>query len=347
MKDENSRELFLSALSGGKTPRPPIWVMRQAGRYLPEYRALKEKYGFLGIVKTPEASVEAALQPIRRFGFDCAIVFSDILALSEALGYPYEFADGGGIFLPKAISSPRDIQTLPPADVVRDKLSYVADSIKMLRAELPERAVIGFSAAPWTLAAYMVEGGGSKNGFKNFSNFVKKFPEEFSALMDKISEAIAEYIKMQCECGIDAFQIFDSNASYTPEGKYWKLSGAYIEKVLNGVGKGTKSILYLGDFGGRFSEAADIESDAFSVGPSVRLSEIKKSFAKNAALQGNLDPKLLEESSPAEIVSKARDIMEDMKPCGGHIFNLGGGITPKARLENVEALVNAVKNFGE
>ncbi len=347
MKSANSRELFLSALSGCKTCRPPFWIMRQAGRYLPEYRKLKEKWGFLGIVKNPEASVEAALQPIRRFDFDCAIVFSDILALSEALGYPYGFADGGGIFLPKRISSPGDIDSLLPAGAVGEKLSYVAESIKLLRAELPNKGLIGFSASPWTLASYMVEGGGSKDGFRKFLEFAKSFPGEFASLMEKLSAAVAEYLKMQCECGIDAFQIFDSNASFAEENRYGELSGKYIESVLESVGGGVKSILYLGDFGKRFGEAARIGADAYSLGPSVSLGQIKESFPNVRSLQGNLDPKLLERAAPELIASETRALIEDMAPRGGHIFNLGGGITPQAKIENVEALAETVRKFGE
>ena len=198
--------------------------MRQAGRYLPEYRELKQKYGFLGIVKNPEIAVEAALQPMRRFDFDCAIAFSDILTIPEALGFPYRFKDGGGITLERTVENADDAAIDSPAQKVREKLGYVAENISLLRSSLPEKAVFGFCGSPFTLAAYMVEGGGSKT-FPKFTRFMRECPDAFERLMEALCSAAGEYALMQAERGIDAFQIFDSNAFLIPDGKYFELSG--------------------------------------------------------------------------------------------------------------------------
>lgn len=217
--------------------------MRQAGRYLPEYRELKQKYGFLGIVKNPEIAVEAALQPMRRFDFDCAIAFSDILTIPEALGFPYRFKDGGGIMLERTVENADAAAIDSPAQKVREKLGYVAENISLLRSSLPEKAVFGFCGSPFTLAAYMVEGGGSKT-FPKFTRFMRECPDAFERLMEALCSAAGEYALMQAERGIDAFQIFDSNAFLIPDGKYFELSGKWNAKVFSKISGKAKTFLF-------------------------------------------------------------------------------------------------------
>ncbi len=342
----DSRELFHATLAGIKCIRPPFWMMRQAGRYLPEYRQLKAEHGFLGLVKNPELSLEVALQPMRRFDFDCAILFSDILVVSEALGLPYTFKDGGGIMLEKTILSESDIDKLPPAEIVREKLSYVSQSLKLLRKALPQKALLGFSASPFTLASYMVEGGSSADGFSKFKNFRNENPLAFAKLMDKLALVIQEYASMQMECGIDAIQLFDSNAQYIEADKYESLSGRWLAQILENIGGRMRTIVYAKGMSNRFAELAPMGADAYSLDSSARLSHIMLTWKAPYALQGNLDEKLLSDANPEKVRAETLKILDDMSPLGRHIFNLGHGILPDAKIENVEAMCEVVKNYG-
>lgn len=339
-----SKELFQDAINLKKTPRPPIWIMRQAGRYLPEYRALKEKHSFTEIVKTPELSLEAALQPMRRFDLDCSILFSDILVVSEALGLPYYFKDVGGIALERTIKTSKDVENLPSADCICEKLNYVEKALKLLRNALPQKAVLGFCASPFTLAAYMIEGSSSKT-FSKYLSFIDENPKAFELLMNRLESATITYAQMQADCGIDAFQIFDSHAGLTPKNLYQKYSGRYISNIAKSLKGKTKTILFANSMTSRFDEVIDANADAYSLDSSVKLSQIRKNFVGKFALQGNLSPQLVSESTPEICAQQTREIVEDMQGLGGHIFNLGHGILPDARLENVEAIVNTVKNF--
>lgn len=337
----DSRQLFCDAICGKKTERPPLWIMRQAGRYLPEYRDLKEKHGgFLNLVKTPELALQAALQPIERFGFDCAILFSDILVLAEALGYGYNFIDGKGLSFSGRISSKKDIENLN-AECVCEKLGYVFNALKLLRNALPKKAVLGFSASPFTLGAYLIEGESSKD-FPRYKAFMKTEPELFATLMQKLSNAVGLYIKAQFKCNADAVQIFDSHSHLLGEKNYWELSGKYIQAALAQLPESAKSILFALNASDIFGEMLNVKASAYSVNSGVKLSQLKAAHNGRYALQGNLNNAMLEFSTPQEVVQKAAEIVEDMKNIGGHIFNLGHGITPNAKLENVYAICKAV-----
>ena len=341
----DSRELFHATCAGVRFTRPPFWMMRQAGRYLPEYRQLKEKYGFLGIVQTPEVAVEAALQPMRRFDFDCAIIFSDILVVSEALGFPYKFKDAGGIMLERKIRNANDVKEVRKnIGAIRERLSYVADNARLLRKELPKKAVLGFCAAPLTLASYMLEGEGSVD-FPALKIFAKESPELFGELMDSLAEALAEYLKMQIECGVDGIQIFDSHASITPEGKFDEMSGQWVRGIIQALDGRTRTIFFAPKMSKRFSEISTLGADIYSVDDACKLSELRSCGGQPYGLQGNLNPDLLSTSTPDEVSKKTHEIIADMSMFGRHIFNLGHGIKPDAKIENVEALCSAVKNF--
>lgn len=226
----DSRELFHATCAGVKFKRPPFWLMRQAGRYLPEYRQLKEKHGFLGIVRTPEVAVEAALQPIRRFDFDCAIIFSDILVIPEALGFPYKFKDAGGILMERRVETEDDVREMRDnIGGIRERLAYVFENAKLLRRALPKKAVLGFCGSPFTLAAYMVEGESSKT-FPRFRNFLSQRRGVFEMLAETLEDALSDYLKMQIECGLDGVQIFDSHASLTPPRRIRKAVGREHQK---------------------------------------------------------------------------------------------------------------------
>ncbi|MDY6068241.1 MAG: uroporphyrinogen decarboxylase [Opitutales bacterium] len=337
----DSRQLFCDAICGKKTERPPLWIMRQAGRYLPEYIALKERYGgFLNLVKTPELALQAALQPIERFGFDCAILFSDILVLSEALGYGYNFIDGKGLVFKGRISSKKDVENLNVDDVC-EKLEYVLDALKLLRNALPKKAVLGFSASPFTLGAYLIEGESSKD-FPRYKAFMKNEPELFAMLMQKLSAAVGLYVKAQLKCNADAIQIFDSHSHLLCAENYWENSGKYIKAAFAELPKNAKTILFALNASDIFGEMLNVKASAYSVNCGVKLSRLKAAHNGRYALQGNLNNAMLEFSTPRELAQKAAEIVEDMKNIGGHIFNLGHGITPNAKLENVYALCNAV-----
>lgn len=338
----NSRELFRAALCGENAPRAPFWIMRQAGRYLPEYRELKSSRSFIEIVKTPELSLEAALQPIRRFDFDCAILFSDILVAAEALGFPYHFRDAGGIGLERTVRTMEDVENMPPAESIRERAAYAARALSMLRGELPQKAVIGFAASPFTLASYMVEGGSSPD-FPKFQSMIKNAPDVFRALMERLTEATAEYLSMQAECGADAVQIFDSQAHLAPAGRYGELSGGYVAEVLSRLGGKVPSILFANGMAGRFEEIEQTGAGAYGVDAKSDMANIARSAPSKPCLQGNLDPVELSESEPGEVFAKTRAILDSMSPFGRHILNLGHGIRPDAKIENVEAFVRAAK----
>lgn len=337
----NSRELFHATCAGIKCNRPPFWIMRQAGRYLPEYRNLKEKYSFLELVKNPELALEVALQPMRRFDFDCAILFSDILVVSEALGFPYHFKNEGGIILEKNISEQSDIQNLNP-NLIHENLDYVKQNLKLLRRNLPQKAVIGFSATPFTLAAYMVEGSSSLD-FPKFKEFIKS--KNFYNLMEALTDTIIEYALMQIECGIDAFQFFDSHANLIPNDKYEDLSGQFLARILERIGGRARTIVYARGMSHRFLELAPLGADIYGLDSDARLSHIACSFRGHYSLQGNLDENLLSTASQEKIKSETIRILDDMAPIGRHIFNLGHGIKPDAKIENVEILCETIKNY--
>lgn len=340
---QNSRELFKATVSGAETPRPPIWIMRQAGRFLPEYRALKQKHTFVEITQTPELALEATLQPIRRFNFDCAIIFSDILVVAEALGFSYGFGDGSGIRLNKKIEHASDVKLAEDmAESVCERLGYVEKALRMLRRELPDKAIYGFCASPWTLACYMVEGE-SRPGFPRLAKFMEENPELFLRLMSALSRASANYARMQANAGIDAFQVFDSHADLTPAGRYWDLSGKWIPPIFDSLGSGVASVLFANGLSGRMAEAVRTGAMFYSLDASKRLSLVRRDF--DVGLQGNLDPSFLSQSTAQEAADEARRIALDMLGKGRHIFNLSHGIRPDARIENVEAVCTAIKEL--
>ena len=341
----DSRELFHATCAGVKFKRPPFWMMRQAGRYLPEYRALKERHGFLGIVKTPEVAVEAALQPMRRFDFDCAIIFSDILVVPEALGFAYKFKDAGGIAMERRVETEDDIRHMRDnLGALRENLSYVAENARLLRRALPKKAVLGFCGAPFTLAAYMVEGESSKT-FPRFLDFVNGKPALFEKLLGVLEEALTDYLQMQMECGVDGVQIFDSHASLTPPQEYSKLSVGAIKRILDALDGRTRTIVFAPNMSGRFAEVARLGADVYSVGSAAKLSSLLGVGGGKYCLQGNLAPEMLSGSSPEDVFEATKKIVGDMLPHGRHIFNLGHGIRPDAKIENVEAMCRAVKSF--
>ena len=238
------RERFLNAFTDHAPDRPPVWIMRQAGRYLPEYRALKEKHDFVTMVKTPELATEVTLQPLRRFPqLDAAIIFSDILIVPEAMGLPYSFRDKGGLEMAGSVRSKGDVEVLRPEDV-RSKTAYIADAIRMVRKELAgSRALLGFGGSPWTLATYMIEGGSSREYEHARGMYLHNRPL-FEALMEKLTRGLIDLFKSQIDAGVDAVQIFDSWGAAAPEGHYWDCSLKWIQRIIEAIPRSTPVILF-------------------------------------------------------------------------------------------------------
>ncbi len=338
----NSRERFLAACRGETLDRPPLWMMRQAGRYLPEYRALKQQHGFLKMVQTPELATEVTLQPIRRFGFDAAILFSDILVIPEAMGQPYRFRDEGGIAMDFALESAADIDRLETG-AIRERLDYVPGALKLLRRELDGKtALLGFAGAPWTLATYMVEGGSSTN-YRKVKQLLYEHPDLFEALMEKLTAAVSEYLVSQAEAGADAVQIFDSWGSACPGYAYEKASLQWIRRIVEAINGRIPVILYAKGLHHRIEDLTATGARVISVDWTADLRKTGEAIGGAVALQGNLDPVLLD-TTPDIVRREAGRILDVMRGyAGGHIFNLGHGILPTARIENVEALVETVR----
>ncbi len=340
-----SRERFLAACRGEPLEVPPLWMMRQAGRYLPEYRELKQEHGFLTMVKTPELATEVTLQPIHRFGFDAAVLFSDILVIPEALGQPYRFRDEGGIAMDFALRTREDIERLDGSGI-EEKLRYVPEALQQVKRALRERtAVLGFAGSPWTLATYMVEGGSSAQ-YRKVKELLYGEPNLFEHLMTTITDAVIAYLRMQKEAGADALQIFDSWGSACPAGAYESASLRWIRRIISALGDDIPVILYAKGLSHRAADLAATGARALSLDWTADMRQAGRAANDTVALQGNLDPVLLS-TRPDIVRREAARILDVMRGYpGGHIFNLGHGILPTARIDCVEALVETVRQGG-
>ncbi|MDP0499921.1 MAG: uroporphyrinogen decarboxylase [Verrucomicrobiota bacterium JB022] len=339
----NSRERMLAALACQPVDRPPLWVMRQAGRYLPEYRELKAQHGFLKMVKTPDLAMEVTLQPLRRFALDAAILFSDILVIPEALGQPYRFRDEGGIAMDFRLDSAADIDRLKPASNVREALAYMPAAHRLLRAELPETALLGFVGSPWTLATYMVEGGSSDTYARIKALYYSDRPL-FERLMTRVTDAVIELCRMQVEAGADAIQIFDSWAAACPGNLYTDLSLRWVWRVIQALPEGYP-VIFFGK-GMAHQQANLVATGACCLGLdwTVDLPAYARQLRPDVAVQGNLDPVLMT-LPPEHVAAAARELVQSMRDRPGFVVNLGHGITPQARVESMQALVDAVGSF--
>jgi len=323
--------------------RPPVWLMRQAGRSLPEYRALKEKHTFVEMVRTPDLAAEVTLQPIRRFGFDAAVLFSDILVIPEALGQPYHFRDGGGIAMDFAIRTTEDIRKLDHRHVA-EKLQYVADTLRLIKPALNGRtALLGFAGSPWTLANYMLEGG-STHDFTRAKSLFYTEPLVFSELMEKLTLAVTEFLKLQIASGADAVQIFDSSGGLLADNAFTAASGTWIRRVIAGLGDQAPVILFSKGTHGRWNSLVETGANILSIDWTQPLAEVRKLLPDHVGVQGNLDPALLE-MTPELVTAETARILQDMEGLSGHVFNLGHGVSANAKLECIEALVTTVRNF--
>jgi uroporphyrinogen decarboxylase len=318
--------------------------MRQAGRYLPEYRALKAKSSFLEMVKTPALAAEVTLQPLRRFPLDAAILFSDILVIPEALGQPYTFRDTGGIAMAYRLETRAQVEALAPAEAIPERLAYVAQTLRLLKSELGgSKALLGFGGSPWTLATYMVEGG-SSDDFERVKLLFYTDRGLFDALLEKLTAALIVYFKLQIEAGADAVQIFDSWGGILAGHDYEAASLRWIRAIVAALPPGFPIILYAKGTAAQLTDQAFSGVKVISVDWTQDLAVTRRLLPANVALQGNLDPVLMQ-TTPAIVEREATRLLEAMRGTQGHIFNLGHGITPRAQLDCMEALVRLVTGW--
>ncbi len=337
---------FLRALKRQAVDRTPVWIMRQAGRYLPEYRKVRAEAGsFMSLCTHPELACEVTLQPLRRFPLDAAILFSDILTIPDAMGLGLYFIEGEGPKFERTIDSPADVTALPRPDP-NESLSYVMDAVSLIRKELAgEVPLIGFSGSPWTLATYMVEGGSSKS-FGKVKAMLYDQPEAAHALLGKLADSVTDYLNAQIESGAQAVQIFDSWGGVLGYNAFREFSLNYLQQIvagLNAAPDGTKVpvILFCKGCNGHLESISDTQCDAVGIDWTINLSQARNRIGERVAIQGNLDPSVLLASTDV-IYEQVAETLKSFGPGNGHVFNLGHGITPDVKPEHLAALVNAV-----
>lgn len=341
MSSSIAEQPLLASMRGRRPARRPIWIMRQAGRYLPEYQEVRSRHSFVDICKTPELACEVTLQPIRRFGFDAAILFNDILLPLEPSGAAFTFP-GNGPRLDKPVRNEADIAGLKPYEP-RESLSFVADAIRMIKGELDGTPLIGFAGAPFTLAAYLVEGGQSKT-YRHVKTLMYRRPDLFQSLLDMLAGQVTRYLEMQIEAGADAVQIFDSCAGTLAPADYERFVLPGVRRILSGLEHtGAHRILFLKGGPSYLHLLAGCGADVISLDWTVDMADALKHL-NGERVQGNMDPLALF-APPREIRRRARAICGAADNAPGHIFNLGHGILPETPLEGVEALVEAVHDY--
>ena len=337
---------FLKALAREKVDVTPVWMMRQAGRYLPEYRSIRKQAGdFLSLCQNPELACEVTLQPLRRYAFDAAILFSDILTIPDAMGQGLYFTEGEGPKFRKVIRSAADVDNLPDVNIA-DELSYVTDAVALIRKELNGSVpLIGFSGSPWTLATYMIEGGGSKD-FRFAKQFLYNHPEAMHLLLDKLALAVTDYLNAQIRAGAQALQIFDTWGGILTSAAYREFSLDYMSKIIGGLtteneGRKVPVIVFTKNGGQWLQAIADCACQAIGLDWTTDIGTARSQVGERVALQGNMDPTLLYASTDS-IRREVATILKSFGAGSGHVFNLGHGITPEVDPEHVAVFVEAV-----
>ena len=337
---------FLRALNRESVDLTPVWMMRQAGRYLPEYRATRAVAGdFMSLCMNTELACEVTLQPLERFPLDAAILFSDILTIPDAMGLGLYFETGEGPRFHKPVRSAAEVEALQVVNTAKD-LTYVTDAVTMIRRELNGRVpLIGFSGSPWTLATYMVEGGSSKD-FRRAKAMAFDTPEVMHMLLDKLADSVIDYLNAQIHAGAQAVQIFDTWGGALSHAAYQEFSLAYMEKIVNGLireydGRKIPVILFTKN-GGQWLEAiAATGCDAAGLDWTTDIGNARQRVGGQIALQGNMDPTMLY-ASPAAIRAEVGRILESFGHGNGHVFNLGHGITPDVKPEHAGVFIESV-----
>ena len=345
-------DLYLRALRGEKVERTPIWVMRQAGRYLPEYRAVRKQAGdFLTLCKTPELACEVTLQPIDRFGLDAAILFSDILTIPDAMGLELVLEEGVGPVFNKPIRSVADIEKLFVPDAEQD-LGYVMQAMRVVRQALNGRVpLIGFTGSPWTLASYMVEGSGSKD-FRRIKGLMFEDPKSTHKLLQVVTDSVVEYLRAQVAAGAQSLMIFDTWGGMLATADYIRFSLAYMQQIVTALKTDAATsdipVVLFTKGGGQWLEMmADTGCDGLGLDWTVDLAQAKARVGHRVVLQGNMDPVVMNTGIP-QVQAQAENVLKAYGVHGaqdrGHIFNLGHGIQPFAKPDNMQALVSVVQS---
>lgn len=335
-------DLFLRACRRENVERTPIWIMRQAGRYLPEYRAVREKADFLTMCKTPELAAEVTIQPVDIIGVDSAIIFSDILVIPEAMGLHLEMHEGKGPIFHNPVRDEDGAKALKRIEPEKD-LKYVLDAVRLTKQELGGRVpLIGFSGSPWTLLTYMVEGHGSKN-FPHVKKLIYNNPKLAHRILSQITDAVAEYLSAKIEAGVNAVQIFDTWGGILSQHAFNEFSLSYIAQVISKLKKKNEPVIVFAK-GVHFNlnGLADCGADVLGLDWTMDIGEVRKRVGNKVALQGNLDPTVLYADND-NIRKEAGRVLKSYGEGSGHIFNLGHGILPNIDPEKAKALVQFVK----
>ena len=346
---ELKNDRFLKALMRQPVDRTPVWMMRQAGRYLPEYRQVRGQAGdFMSLCKNTELACEVTLQPLERFELDAAILFSDILTIPDAMGLGLYFAEGEGPKFHKPLRSEADIDQLEVINTAVD-LTYVTDAVSMIRQELNGRVpLIGFSGSPWTLATYMIEGQSSRD-FARAKTMLYTQPELLHQLLEKLALSVIDYLNAQILAGAQVVQIFDTWGGALSHSAYLEFSLTYMAKIVDGLikqadGRDVPVILFTKG-GGLWLEAmADTGCDCLGLDWSVDLGAAHQRVGDKVALQGNMDPAILR-AKPEVIRGEVKRILGSFGENDGHVFNLGHGITPDINPDNAKIFIDAVHEF--
>ncbi len=332
---------FINACYARNKGTIPVWIMRQAGRYLPEYRAVREKATFLELCRSPQLIAEVVRQPMDRFGLDAAILFSDILTVLPPMGIAIDFPEGGPVISPM-ISTPADVDRLHKYDVVRE-LPFVFDGIREIKKYISDKPLIGFAGSPFTLACYLIEGQGSKN-FNKAKSFLHRYPEAADKLIDLLSDITAKYLAAQIDAGADAVKIFESWGGILSQEDFRRRSADPINRIYSSLkDKGVPRILFVNNIAPYLSIVRDIECEVVGIDYRVDLAHAASALA-GKAVQGNLDPAVLF-GSPEHVVECTRRILDSIGDHDRLIFNLGHGILPDTPLESVHALVETVHGY--
>ena len=341
-------DTFLRALAKQPVSHTPVWLMRQAGRYLPEYRAVRARAGgFLDLCKNTELATEVTLQPIDRFGLDAAILFSDILTVPDAMGLGLYFAEGEGPKFARPLQSEADIAALQVPDMA--KLRYVFDAVSSIRRALNGRVpLIGFAGSPFTLACYMVEGGGGKE-FRQIKTLLYRRPELLHRILNITAQAVTAYLNEQIAAGAQAVQIFDTWGGLLSDAAFPEFSLAYMRQIIGGLTREHESrrvpVILFTKGGGQWLELmAESGADALGLDWTVNLGRARQRVGSQVALQGNFDPAALF-GTPESVRAEVRRILHSYGEGSGHVFNLGHGISQHTDPENVQALVDAVREY--
>lgn len=339
-------DLFIRALLKQDVERTPVWMMRQAGRYLPEYRAVRSKAGsFMQLCTNPELACEVTLQPLERFAFDAAILFSDILTIPDAMGLGLSFAEGEGPQFAKPVRTAEDIKQLPIPDP-ESELRYVIDAVRLIKTNLQGRVpLIGFSGSPWTLATYMVEGKSSKS-FQKVKSLMFEQPQLMHQMLDKLAQSVAAYLNAQIAAGADAVMVFDTWGGMLSHDDYLEFSLRYAKQVkdllkLERDGQKIPAILFTKGGGLWLESMAAVGFDGLGLDWQTDIAQARARVGEQVALQGNMDPITLY-AKPEVIREKVGKILHSYGQGSGHVFNLGHGILPDINPEHVKAMVDAV-----